>query len=50
MDVYNSYLVPFGQLLAHIESRGFEINVQFLKAELQAAERDRDSHLQFFKS
>lgn len=50
MDVYNSYLVPFGQLLAHIESRGFEINVQFLKAQLEAAERDRDSHLQFFKS
>jgi hypothetical protein len=48
--VYNTYLVPFGQLLAHIESRGFEINVQFLKAQLDAAERDRDGHLQHFMS
>jgi hypothetical protein len=46
--VYNTYLVPFGQLLAQIESRGFEINVQFLKAQLEAAERDRDGHLQHF--
>lgn len=50
LHVYNTYLVPFGQLLAHIESRGFEINVQFLKAQLQAAERDRDGHVQHFMS
>ncbi len=46
--VYNEYLVPFGHLLAQIESRGFEINVQFLKSQLAAAESDRDGHLQQF--
>jgi DNA polymerase-1 len=50
LHVYNDYLVPFGQLLAQIESRGFEINVEYLKQRLEQAERDRERHLQHFMS